>query len=435
MRFSRWPFRRLGFWLTLTGLLAACVWPSTPPWLAPTTAATAAPTAPPTPTPTPTPTPAPPTTLRVWLPETVRADVAPQAYDLLLQRLQAFATAHDLRLEVRVKPLQGPSSILATLQAAREVAPQLVPDVVLLPHGQLAAAAQQALIFPLPEDAFTTPLSDPDWYPYAQHLAMVQRVVYGVPFGADALGLVYHPQTVPTPPTTWKDWLQQPLPWLLPLGDPNGAVLLALYRTAGGHWADENGRPLLEEAPLQQVLTFLQQAQQKERFDDTVLALTSDHMLWARYPAETQAFLLTRFAHLLPGPDPRRIAALPAPTGGQPVALAYGLLWALATPNARRQPLAVALLADLSDAAFVAQWTEAMGYLPPRQGVLDAWQQAQHRDLAKPLLPALQGAPPDEIVEKVGPVLQQAAAQVLKGAQSPGAAAHEAAAAFPTAQP
>ena len=373
-------------------------------------------------TPTPTEASAPPQTLRVWLPATLAPETNPHAYERIADRVQAFAAAHNLTIEIRIKPLEGASGMLTTLSAARLVAPDAVPDVVLLPHTLLEAAAVKGLAFPLTEDTFTTPLSADDWFPYARQLATVQSITYGVPFSGDALGMIYHPEAVPTPPTTWNEWLQAPQPWLMPLGDPQATVLLALYRAAGGAWEDENGRPTLEEAPLEQTLTLLQQAVQNQRLDPALLALPGDHALWVRNQGAVQTLMFTYISHLLPTHDPRRMAPIPAADGGQPLALADGLLWALTTPNPSRQPLALALMAHLSDPDFVAQWTEAAGFLPPRQSCLNAWESDQHRTLAAAILPALQPGPSQQVSTVLGPIVQEAAAQVITGKQSPASA-------------
>ncbi len=392
---------------------------------APQTEAPATPAfTPQSPTPTPTAASTPPQTLRVWLPDTIAPETNAHAYELLTDHIQAFAASHNLTIDVRIKPLEGSSGILTTLSAARMVAPEAVPDVVLMPHALLEAAAVKGLAFPLTEDAFTTPLSAEDWFPYAQQLATVQSITYGVPFSGDALGLLYHPEAVPTPPATWSAWLQIDQPWLLPLGDPHATALLALYRAAGGAWEDDNGRPTLDEAALRRTLTLLQEAAQNQRLTPALLTLPDDAALWARSQGEAQALMMTYISHLLPGPDPRRMAPLPTDDDTPPLALADGLLWALTTPDHNRQPLAMALIADLNAPGFVAQWTEAAGYLPPRQSCLNAWENPEHRALVTAILPALQPAPPQQVATVLGPILQEAAALVVSGEQTPASAAH-----------
>ncbi len=414
---------RLQWWflaLMVVWGLGACVWQAPAGEVFPQ----ASPLPPATATPTPTPEPAPPQSIRVWLPPSLDPNTASHANEILVDRIQAFAAAHNVSAEIRIKPLDGPAGMLTTLAAARTVAPDAVPDVVLFPRRLLEAAAVKGLAFPLPEEAFTTPLGADDWFPYAQQLATVQSVTYGVPLGGDALGLLYHPEAIAQPPTTWSAWLQADAPWVLPLGDPEATALLALYRAAGGTWQDEMGRPTLDEEALRQVLTLLQQAVQSQHLSADMLHLTSDHMLWARYQGEAQALMVTYLSHLFPGPDPRRMAPIPANDGGHPLTLADGLLWAITTPDPARQALAVQLLAALGDPKFVAQWDEAAGLIPPRQSALDAWDTPEHRALVEGVLPTLQLGPPQEVRTVVGPLLQEAAAQVVSGKQSPAAAAH-----------
>jgi ABC-type glycerol-3-phosphate transport system substrate-binding protein len=67
----------------------------------------------------------------------------------------------------------------------------------------------------------------------------------------------------------------------------------------------------------------------------------------------------------------------------------------------------------LADAGFLAEWSQAAGYLPVRPSSLDQWNNFNERDLAEQFALAAQLRPANDLTFSLGPVLQEAVRQVL----------------------
>ena len=165
------------------------------------TPATAVPTLVITPVPAtePVDTPSGPVILRIWLPPQFDPASGTLAGVLLQSRLDQFTAAHpEVKIEVRLKAVEGPGGLLEALSTAGAAAPLVLPDVIALPRPLLETAALKGLIYPFSDQP--SPLDDPDWYEYARELGRLQKSTFGLPFAGDALVLVYRPGQVSVPP-------------------------------------------------------------------------------------------------------------------------------------------------------------------------------------------------------------------------------------------
>jgi ABC-type glycerol-3-phosphate transport system substrate-binding protein len=119
-------------------------------------------------------------------------------------------------------------------------------------------------------------------------------------------------------------------------------------------------------------------------------------------------------------------ATLPGPPSsestGEPFTLATGWVWALGNTHSSHHELSTRLAEFLTESSFLARWTQAAGYLPPRPSALDGWPNVEGFSWQAQLQPILQSArlyPPVEVLTELGPVLQQATLQVLTGQATP----------------
>ena len=121
---------------------------------------------PPTPIPSPlqpivTPTPTPElepmiVTLELWLPQELAPYGVEPGAALLAQQLDDFSEAYpDLQVDVLVKKARGRGGLLDFLRTARDAAPAVLPDVVVLDAAELETAARSGLIRPLDPPGIT----------------------------------------------------------------------------------------------------------------------------------------------------------------------------------------------------------------------------------------------------------------------------------------
>ncbi len=369
-----------------------------------------------------------PTTLRIWLPPQFDPMGSSRAAKLLQSRLNQFEALHPgLKIEVRVKALEGIGGMLDSLSAANAAAPLSLPDLVALPRSTLEAAALKGLLYPYHDLA--VPLENEDWYDYALQLARLETSTFGLPFAGDALMMVYRPSAVGDAPHDWATTLTLTQTLAFPASESRSLVTLALYQSEGGIISDEQGRPVLDVATLTQVLTYYQQAEQTGLMPYWLTQYDSDEQIWELY-TEGKANLAVTWAsrYLSQAGELPDIAAALLPTAdGSPYSLASGWVWALSNPAPERQALGAQLAQFLTGSAYLAEWTAAAGYLPPRASALAAWHDPNLRTLVDQLVLSAHLYPSADVLASLGPPLQQAVVQVLKQQSDPLMAAQEAA--------
>jgi len=371
---------------------------------------------------TPTPgksTPGGPVTLRLWLPPQFDPASGKPDGDLLQKRLVEFITGHpDVKLDVRIKAVDGSGGILDALSAASAAAPLDLPDLVAMPRPILEAAALKGLLHPF--DGISIPLEDPEWYDYARQLSLVQKSTFGLPFAGDALLMIYRPSLVNTPPHDLTEVLTMENVLAFPAADPQALFTLTLYQAAGGPIQDDQGRPTLDAVILTEVLTGFQTAELKGVFPDWLTQLETDDQAWAAFQDQRTDLVITWATHYLS--NSRQLltdsatdyAAAPLPTlGGTPYTLATGWVWALASIQPEKQSLATELAIFLTEPNFLAEWSAAAGYLPTNTRVLTAWTNAPLQALASQIALSAHLYPSTDLLSSLAHPLRQATLQIL----------------------
>lgn len=348
-----------------------------------------------------------PQILRVWLPPQFDPDAETDAGALLRARLDNFQKRRpDLIVEVRIKSLDGQASLLNALIATHQAAPSAMPDLIALSRPDLETAAQQGILHPI--DGLTTLLDDPDWFPYARPLAHIQDSAYGLPFATNLLGLRYQPsEDFPLP--TIENLQEQEKQIIFPADNAQADFSFCLYIASGHPLRNEEGQPTLDEEMLTALLNFYQSDLVSPASAGEEV-LESEHIfpvLWSNdfldeTPADT---ILTP----IPGPE------------GITCSLASAWLWSLAGTAPDLQPAAVELAEYLSDSAFLAEWTLAIGTLPPRPTALDENATTLHE-----LSLIAQPIPSNDTVEALAEIFRAATISVLQEQVDPSAAAQEA---------
>jgi ABC-type glycerol-3-phosphate transport system substrate-binding protein len=366
-----------------------------------------------------------PVTLRVWLPPQFDPSSDLPASQLLQERLNEFtARRPDVHLEVRIKAQEGPGGLLDALTTASAAAPLALPDLVAVPRPILEAGALKGLLHPY--DAFTQTLDGEDWYEYARQMGRLQNSTFGLPFAGDALLLVHRTAAVSEPPRDLASAMQASGPLVFPAADPQALFTLALYQAAGGGIQDGQERPFLDTGTLLRVLSFYQEAENSKLLPFWLTQYQSDDQAWQAFQNSQGQMVITWASRYLNGLS-ADIAAAPIPTpSGEPFTLATGWVWALASPDPDHQVLSAELAEFLTESGFLAQWTAAAGYLPPRPSALEAWPDPTKSDLAAEIVTSAHLYPSADILTSLASPLQKATTEVLKQQVDPQTAAEEA---------
>jgi multiple sugar transport system substrate-binding protein len=378
----------LGMGLMLALLLSACEGlPFELPWLdngLPTPTEPAEETGLVTPTPDATPqvedTPPPVTQLTIWVPPEMDPSLETDASILFSNRLLAFSVTHGgIDVQVRVKAASGPGGLLDALTATSAAAPAALPDLIALTRPDLETAALKNLVFPM--DGITAGPEDPDWYSFARDIAILQGSTFGLPFATDALALVYRPESIADLPDNWTDLFEseEEIALAFPVDQDQALFPMTLYLAEGGAFQDSQRRPLLELEPLTDVFRLFDDGAQAGMFPDAAIQYQTLSQVWTAFREGQVDFAVTWVSNILKEnpPDAQMLPLYPGSEGS--VTLGTGMSWALSTPDANRHQLAVALAEFLVQEEFLADWTAAAGYMPPRPSSLQGWQNPQLR--------------------------------------------------------
>jgi multiple sugar transport system substrate-binding protein len=385
----------------------------------------------PTPTPQKTPTAVPPDVTRpmeitLWVPPQMDPSNGSSSAMLFQAQIDDFASQNaDIEVRVRVKDSSGPGSLIESLSAATVAATQAVPSLVALPRSDLETAALKGLIYPI--DDLSTLMDDSDWYPYARELAVISDSTFGLPFGGDSLLLVYRPERVGIEPDDWYAMLSLGRPIIFPAGDPHGSATLALYQSAGGAVQNAQRRPVLQANVLVDVLNLYSDGARQGAFPPWIGQLQTDEQAWQAYEEQRANLLVTWSSrYLMTLPVDSNAAPLPS-LGDQEFSLATGWVWAVSDPDPERRAVAVRLAEHLVESEFLSGWNAASGLLPPRPVSLENWPNQSLRSLIEPLVLSMQVRPSNDITASLGPVLQDAALDVIRNQVEPSSAAEAAA--------
>lgn len=316
--------------------------------------------------------------LRLWTTEEISPRSEVPGGTVLIEQLDTFAAAHpELVWDVQLKSVTGQGGILSYLRTGRTVAPTILPDVVLLPANQLAAATQEGLIYPL--DNLLSPDMIADLYPAAANLGRVNNALMGYPFSLVGLEhLAYNSVAITrTIPTTWNDIIRLPdVDFVFPAGGTAGARLtLQFYLAFGGTLTNEVGQPNLQIEPLTRALGLLSQGRQAGFILLDSDNITTNSEAWMLYQTGQANMTVTGIRNFLENRDfapNSQYVALPGPTGLLPP-FVNGWVWAITTPDPVRQAQAAELISWLGSSETVGGWTAAAAQLPSRRSAFAFW--------------------------------------------------------------
>ena len=357
------------------------------------------------------------TVLSVWLPPSFDPNSGSLAAGMLQARLDEFVEQHpQVRVEVRVKAEEGTGGLLDSLLTAQTAAPLALPDLVLLPHNQLAAAAANQVVVPIAE--LTEVLDSDDWYPFAQEMARVDGTSFGIPFAADALVLAYRPTAVVQVPSTWADTLDSGQELGFAAADPQALFTLAQLQALEPKAAQDGGLSYSEET-LTTVFEFFSAAQEKGVLPFWLNQYQTSEQSWQAF-SEGRIPMVAAWTSRTFDSRNVDVSAAPLPTqDGKPFALVKGWLWAVATQDQTRLTLIAELAEFLTTPEFISQWTAAGSLLPPRHSSLGAWSPGDMQILASQIMELAVALPDKATLDLWGPPLAEAVVAMLKQELTP----------------
>jgi hypothetical protein len=326
-------------------------------------------------------------------------------------------------------------------------------------------------------------------FPFAAELGTVEGQTMGFVISADVQHLAYRPALLDSPPVSWTQFISPPVSLLFPAGgsdrEVNDATLIQ-YLSVGGKLTDEEGNPWLDEEALVSVLGFYSDCVNAATFTPFIsptipltvsLAISptvSENIsptasgdisptVFLTLPLTVSPTLILPPVSMIISPTvvlntrdagsawdqfknglgdlavvqagrywteaDDSFAPAPIPTrDGHPFSIARrGWAIAMVAEDPARQALAMLLFNWLISPDHNSQWSQAAGYLPGTRSALRLWNVSNaERVVLRGVLDAAVPAPRADVMEVVGPLMQDALRAVLRGRDTPEEAAADA---------
>jgi ABC-type glycerol-3-phosphate transport system substrate-binding protein len=366
--------------------------------------------------------------LTLWTVEDVSPRAEGEAGRVFGNGLYVFEDTYpNVSVSVVLKNASGKGSVLDYLRTASQVAPSVLPDVVVLDTVDLAQAARTGILVPL-DDLVSPSLSD-DLLPATRAAGMVDGQLVGIPFEMDVEHLIYNTNKVTSTPISWTDVISSDTTYLFPAKGKNGLVndaFLIQYLALGGRLQDEEGRSVLDEQPLLSVLDYYRRGVQAGVIPPDVLEIGDSADIWPAY-ISAQVGMAHVNAHLFLNDRGvlRSTQFTYIPTRDDtPLTISRGRALAIVSRDPDQQVMALRLMEWLMVPDNNAAWSQATAHLPTRYAAFNLFGDSD------PYWPFLQrqleiAVPPPAFpgYDQVGRVLQQAVVEVLSDEVSPEEAA------------
>jgi ABC-type glycerol-3-phosphate transport system substrate-binding protein len=231
---------------------------------------------------------------------------------------------------VRIKAEEGEANILNALSVTSMAAPTALPDLVALSRPALETAALKGLLHPI--DGLSTTLQDPDWYGYAQQLAQIENIDYGLPFAGNVFSLFYRAELGEF--ASWEEILGSEALLSFPAGDPQGLVGLSLYISGGGETVNSQGLPTLDLDVLTRLLTLIQDGLGASMLSPSLAIVGTDGQALQLYRDRNASMVITWASNFQPRSDEKIMPLLGLDE--TPSSVATGWMWALAGANTHK---------------------------------------------------------------------------------------------------
>lgn len=364
------------------------------------------------------------TQLTIWVPPQFSPYDETETSQLLSDRLKAFMLENpQVNLDIRVKAASGAASILDTLTYASQVAPDGMPSLVLMSRSDLETAVQKGLVQTIEE--VSTQIDESDWFDFAQDMGIVQGTAYGLPFAADALGLVYRDASLTSSQPDWDELMVQFNSLVFPAADPSVLTTLALYLSAGGAIQDTQGQAFIDVDVLTLVLEAYQQGLNLGLLSTSLLDLQSDDQAWEYFQTSEAEGLITWASRQLQNDQSLKLALLPM-LNGTSITLAKGWVWCLVEQDPQKKEYAGLLAEYMVDPDFLMSWAPISGYLPVRPTSVSGWENTVTQGIINDMLASAQIRTNSSQLSLINTSLKTAVQEVLSWQSVPAESAQKA---------
>ncbi len=374
-----------------------------------------------------------------WTPEFYSPQAPQPAGPLLAEQLAAFEASESGQVLVNpvLKARYGEGGLLDFLRSAQPVAPAILPDLITLDVMEVELAVEAGLLQPLDlllEGEVTAGL-----YPFALSAGVFDDRRMAVQHIANLEHVAYLTSQVEAPPATWDMLLEEDLPYLFPLGNPQPSsasshteglqhAIFSQYYSTGVTVDSVTRAPLLELEPLIRLLEFYDAAAEAGVLPPGAQELTEPDAVWGVYVQGKVPLAYVSARRYLAEREALRGSGYAAAPGwaGPAAPVASGWALAIVTTDPERQRAAAAFIAWLMRPENSGAWAQAAGWLPTNPAALSAMRSTPYHQFLDSQLRVAISPPIGPDYVQVAARIQRAIISVLQEDVAPAEAAQQA---------
>lgn len=333
------------------------------------------------------------TPIKVWWPDALYTETSRPVMDDLFV---SFNNASNTQVNPRIYlASQDGRNIVDQLNLINTVAPNAMPDIMLLRRDDMIILLQQLSVTPTATDASV----------YTQHPAALHTLtvwdtlaitnefaalsaslinmgqnndtLYGLPYLVEIQHILYQPTSFDESPATTQDLLSDEQPLLFAgrpaIGQAVNDFVLTLYINAGGSLINAEGVPALSELPLRQTLNFVEEASAAQLLDIDLLAYRGPQDYLDVVIDEESPFTLLDSSLYLANPALASYTVAPIPAINETtVVLIDGWVWVLVTDDPIRQAEAYQFVRWMFETDQMVDIAMAVDSIPVQERALNA---------------------------------------------------------------
>ena len=350
--------------------------------------------------------------LVVWIPEEFSILDDSPASLLLKQRIEDFERQNPgMVVTVRVKASSGTGGILNSLKNTKIAASTALPHLVLLPAADLPDAVAQQLI--LPVEDFSQHNNPATYFNYAQEMANHDGVAYGFPFVGDALVGVASENMGDVNFTSWDEIRAEKEPLYFAANNPQASLTVSQYLSTGGALEDEQGHATFAADSLMIVMNAFDLNTRNNIFSDSFATLNTSEDVWSLFENGEANWVINWASKALQSDLPQlQIFQLPS-LGTEAYVSANGWVWTIVNSDNLMNDTLSAFIAFLNDPEFLAEYSQAAGYLPVMPDSLSLYEDDGSLNRLSNILLAAHTYSRNDLILELGPIFRDATMSVL----------------------
>ena len=350
--------------------------------------------------------------LVVWVPEEFSILEESSASSIFQQRIAEFERQNPgIVIVVRVKASNGSGSILDSLRNTKAAATTALPQVALLSRADMEDAVGLGLLLPLEE--FFGSENSSAYFPFAHEIAELDGIRYGVPFVADVLVGIADNSLSDLDLTTWDEIRAKRIPLYFAANSPQATFFISQYLSTGGKLLDEQGHASFTDENLLTVLDSYEQNVSDKIFQESFNTLNTNEDVWALLEDGNAKWEINWYSKVMQS-DLSELQVFQIPSlGEEPYTSAKGWLWTIVNKDEEVDETVAEFITFFSDQQFLADFTQASGYLPVLPASLSLYENTDLVERLSSILTAAHALPENSLVVELGPVFRDTTLMVL----------------------